>query len=75
MITERVVSYLNAYPQLALVVSFVKIVLTGSFLSKLKIAKVIPIFKGGNESNPENYRPISLLSIFNRTFEKLMYKR
>ena len=44
-------------------------VLSGSFPSKLKIAKVIPIFKGADESNPENYRPVSLLSIFNRIFE------
>ena len=47
----------------------------GSFPAKLKTAKVVPVFKSGDESKPGNYRPISLLSIFNRIFEKLVYKR
>ena len=33
------------------------------------------MFKNEDESDPNNYRPISLLSVFNRIFEKLMYKR
>ena len=50
-------------------------ILTGQYPSKLKHAKVIPIFKGGDETDPSNYRPISLLSLFNRLFEKVMYNR
>ena len=48
---------------------------TGNYPSKLKMAKVIPIFKADDELDPNNYRPISLLSCFNRIFEKLMQKR
>lgn len=44
-------------------------VTTGQYPSKLKHAKVIPIFKGGDKTDPSNYRPISLLSLFNRLFE------
>ena len=43
--------------------------------SELKIAKVIALFKKGEKSNPNNYRPISLLSCFNKLFEKLLCKR
>ena len=42
----------------------------GIFPSKLKHAKIIPIYKDGNEDEPSNYRPISLLSIFNRLLKK-----
>ena len=37
--------------------------------------KIIQIFKADDESDPNNYRPISLLSSFNRIFKKLMYTR
>ena len=47
----------------------------GVYPSKLKTAKIVPIFKSGDQSEPDNYRPISLLSVFNRIFEKVMYLR
>jgi retron-type reverse transcriptase len=47
----------------------------GVYPSKLKMAKIVPIFKSGDQSEPDNYRPISLLSVFNRIFEKVMYLR
>jgi hypothetical protein len=36
--------------------------LSGDFPTKLKLCRVIPIFKAGNELECDNYRPISLLS-------------
>ena len=47
----------------------------GKYPTKLKMAKVIPIYKSDDETDPNNYRSISLLSCFNRIFEKLVYKR
>ena len=39
------------------------------------MARVIPIFKADDDSDPNNYRPFSLLSNINQLFEKLMCKR
>ena len=46
---------------------------TGIFPTKLKLAKVIPVFKKGDESTFENYRPISLLPAFSKVFERVVY--
>jgi hypothetical protein len=37
--------------------------------------KVIPIHKGGSTQDVNNFRPISLLSIFDKIIEKLMHVR
>ena len=49
--------------------------LKGTFSNKLKVAKVVLVSK---QKDPEircNYKPISLLLIFSKIFEKLIYKR
>ena len=48
---------------------------SGIYPSKLKIAKVIPIFKKGDTKAINNYRPISILSTLNKIFEKILYAR
>ena len=48
---------------------------TGVFPDILKVAKVIPLHKGGSTQEVNNFRPISLLSIFDKILEKLMHKR
>ena len=39
---------------------------------KLKIARVIPIFKGEDEQLVQNYRPISVLPFFSKFWEKIV---
>ena len=46
----------------------------GVYPNALKIAKVIERFKSGIKANPNNYTPISLLSHFDKIFEKYYSK-
>ena len=48
---------------------------TGIFPDSLKIAKVIPLFKKGDDKILSNYRPISLLSSISKVFEKVIYNQ
>jgi len=63
-----------------LIVAPLRHIFNCSFTSALvpqqfKIAKVIPLFKSGDRSLPDNYRPISLLSCFSKIFEKVVCTR
>jgi len=44
----------------------------GIFPSCLKTANVIPIFKKGDKTNLNNYRPIALLPVLSKVFEKVL---
>ncbi|XP_065679061.1 uncharacterized protein LOC136093756 [Hydra vulgaris] len=46
---------------------------TGVFLDKLKIARVVPIYKNGDDSLAFNYRPKSILSCISKLLECVMF--
>lgn len=48
---------------------------TGTFPEKMKLAKVLPIFKNGEKHLITNYRPISLLDQFSKILEKLFVQQ
>ena len=48
---------------------------SGVFPDLLKLAKVTPLHKKESKLEFINYRPISLLSVFSKIYEKLMYTR
>ena len=48
---------------------------TGVFVDNWKDARVIPIYKGGDRRILGNYRPISILPIVSKVFEKEIFKQ
>ncbi|KAL0809450.1 hypothetical protein ABMA28_011627 [Loxostege sticticalis] len=44
----------------------------GVFPDSLKAAKVSPIYKSGSKTDPSNYRPISVLPVLSKIFERLL---
>ena len=46
---------------------------SGIFPQEWKCAKVIPLFKEGNHSDLNNYRPISIVPIVAKVFERIIY--
>ena len=50
-------------------------IVSGKFPNRMKIARVIPIFKGGNTEDLSNYRPISVLSAVSKLLERLVASR
>ena len=54
---------------------FSKALQTCVYTSEWKKAVVIALFKGGSKQIVASYRPLSLLTIPSKTFEKLLFKR
>ena len=50
-------------------------IINGVFPDELKIARVIPLFKSGDAMLFSNYRPVSVLPVFSKILERLMYNR
>lgn len=48
---------------------------TGQFPKCMQNSKVILLFKGGDKNDMSNYRPISILPVFSKGLEKIMYNR
>ena len=49
--------------------------LNGTFPDSWKVARIAPIFKEGPTDDPSNYRPISVLPVLSRLFEKIVYNQ
>ena len=47
----------------------------GIFPTCMKLAEVVPLYKGKDRNEKSNYRPISLLLTISKILEKIMYKR
>ena len=48
---------------------------TGVFPTKLKIAKVLPLYKQEDPTVMDNYRPVSLLPSISKVFEKIVFNQ
>ena len=48
---------------------------SGTFPQVLKAARVVPIYKCGKKSIRENYRPVSVLSVLSKIFERVVHER
>lgn len=48
---------------------------TNKFPHQFKTARVTPIYKSDNESNPSNYRPISILPCLSKIFENILHEQ
>ena len=63
---------------IAIVPSLTKLINLSLSLSKVprrwKLAHVIPLFKKGEKSDPNNYRPVSLLSCVSKILERVVFK-
>ena len=46
---------------------------TNSFPDDWKVARVKPIYKGDSKVDANNYRPISVLIVISKTFERVLY--
>ena len=72
-ISIRLLKYLSPALLKPLTLIINQSLITGLFPEKLKIAKVQPLFKKGDEEQIENYRPISLLTSISKVFEKVVF--
>ena len=72
-ISNRIIKYICPIIAAPLSVIINQSFTTGIFPQKLKVAKVIPIYKKDEETFFTNYRPISLLPVFSKILEKIAY--
>ena len=52
-----------------------KCISTKLFPDELKVADIIPVFKTEDPNNKVNYRPISLLTIISKIFERVLFEQ
>ena len=74
-IPPKILNFVSESLSKILTVIFNKSLLLGIFPDALKLTKVIPIHKANSKMIVSNYRPISLIPLFSKIFEKLVHKR
>ena len=59
----------------ALSIVFNKSMVAGEFPNIMRLAEIVPLFKGKEHYLETNYRPISLLTTMSKVLEKIVYQR
>ena len=82
---NKVNSLLDIKPRLLLLISSAVVpvivflynlgIANGLYPDTLKVGRVVPVFKAGEKTKVNNYRPISILTTINEIFKILTYKR
>ena len=54
---------------------FNKAIIECKFPDELKLADVTPIYKKDDPNNPKNYRPVSVLPVTSKIFERILHKQ
>ena len=54
---------------------FNEAICSSKFPATFKFANVTPVFKNGNRNQKDNYRPMSILPIISKIFEKLICRQ
>ena len=74
-ISNQMLKWLRPVITLPLCIIYNKSLQEGCFPNKMKLAEIVPLYKGGDESLSNNYRPISLLLTLSKVLEKVIYAR
>ena len=74
-ISVTIIKWCMPYILAPLVCIFNEFMKRGSYPGIFKLAKVTALFKGGIESEADNYRPISVLPVLNKVFEKVIHNQ
>ena len=74
-ISAQILKWCIPYISAILCKIFNKCVHDGIYPDVLKIAKVTALHKGGDMTDADNFRPISILPQINKIFEKLIHQR
>ena len=62
-------------PDTSLCAIFNRSIVSGVFPTEWKSTKVIPLFKQGERSDLNNYRPISIIPVVAKVFERIVYNQ
>ena len=74
-ISNKLLKLLNNSISYPLSIIFNQSIQTGIYPDKMKLAEVIPLYKGKDSDEIINYWPISLLITMSKVIEKLIYQR
>ena len=72
-ISAKLLRYCSDLLSNSLAVIFNCSINTGIFPDEWKCSKVIPLFKHGERSDLNNYRPISIIPVVAKVFERIIY--
>ena len=71
LILKKSIKYISGH----LAGFFNQFMVLGTFPDILKVGKITPIYKKGDPQLLDNYRPVSVIPIFGKLFEKVIYSK